>query len=333
MAFGTNHKNELAYSIDNYPVPPEWIFEKLLNLSEKLEGQSVSIHSVFNPNDSDPSMIIYFCDKADRYKFKCFSTGNRGEAVELIQLLYNLEKRHEAYSKGLELYESDDTEMFHKRTITPTFKEVTNWKIRKWNTNDQKYWSDYHIGSKQLEYYNIYPLSFYEITVKQGTLEKRMIFENDLSYGYFTKKGKLMKIYNPKNSVGKFVKVSDYIQGYDQLRFKNKWLIISSSMKDILALRLLGFPIDLVASHSENTMFNKKTMNFFFSKYKYVSILFDDDLPGINSAIKYKEAYGTPYTKFDIEKDVARCVKEHGIKNSKIFLKPKLIKTLNEELR
>lgn len=329
MAFGDNQKESLYYNLENYPVKPEWIFEKLLNLSEKLVGQSVTIHSMFNKNDTDPSMIIYYCNKQDRYKFKDFSSGLSGEAVELIQYIYDFETRNEAYHKGLELYKSDDNVEFTDRKITPSKKEITKFKIRKWNIVDQEYWSQYYIGSKQLEYYNIYPLKYYQLTITTGNIIKNKIFDNPNSYGYFNKKGKLIKIYNPKNSMGKFIKVSDYIQGHDQLKYKSEILMILSGMKDLLAFKILGFPnIECIAGHSENHMLSKKEIEFYKNKYKHLIVLFDNDGTGLNCAKKYKTEYEIPYIDFKVEKDIAECVKQHGIKNSKLFLKPKLIEQI-----
>jgi hypothetical protein len=327
-------KKDKIYSIDTFPVPYEWLFEKLLNLSEKLTGQSVSIKSIFNPEDTNPSMIIYLCNKINKYKFKDFSSGNGGDAVDLVQILFNLNTRKEAFIKAEELYSQDDYAYIDNREIVKIEKAITEYSIRKWNTNDQQFWTDYHIGSKELEYYCIRPLESYTFTIKQGEEIKTRRFTNAFSYGFFRRNGKLYKIYNPKNKVGKFVKVKNYIQGHDQLKFKGQWLIILASLKDLMAFRKLGFPnIECIAPDSENTMLTKKQIEFYKKRYKIVTVLFDNDAAGINSAEKYKEEYGLPYTICNVEKDIAECVKQHGLENTKMFLIPPLLRTKDEARR
>jgi hypothetical protein len=69
-------------------VPTEWIFEFYLNL-EKLHGQEVKIHSIFR-NERTPSMCIFLCEKSNEYKYKDFSSGEYGSAVDLVKHLFNL---------------------------------------------------------------------------------------------------------------------------------------------------------------------------------------------------------------------------------------------------
>ena len=156
-------------------------------------------------------------------------------------------------------------------------------------------------------------------------------FDKPFCYGYFRKNGDLYKIYNPKDHRTKFIKVKNYIQGHDQLRFKGNWLVILASLKDIMAFQELKLSpnIECIAPDSENTMITSKQLAYYQKRYKFISILFDNDLPGKKSANKYKEVYGIPFTEFDVEKDVADCVKEHGIDNTRIFLTPHLLDTKN----
>jgi hypothetical protein len=159
-------------------------------------------------------------------------------------------------------------------------------------------------------------------------------FSKSYCYGYFRKDGSIFKIYNPKDKKRKFIKVKNYIQGHDQLKYDVDWLIIQASLKDLLAFRTLKFPnIECIAPDSENVMITPKQIEYYRKRYKFISVLFDGDAPGKKSAMKYKEVYGIPYTTFDIEKDVARCSKEHGIQNTRIFLQPLLLETKNESTK
>lgn len=328
MSFGN-----LRYSIDTFPVPSEWVFEKFLNLDEKLIGQSVSIKSIFNAEDSDPSMIIYL-HKSGRYKFNDFSAGVRGDAIDLISFLYGID-RQEAFKKIYRLYKESDFEVFenNRPALVKIEKKVTDYTVRQWNENDVKYWTQYYIGSKELEQHNIKPIQSYTFTITQGDMVKQIEFKNKHCYGYFRKDGTLYKIYNPKNKKAKFVKVQNYIQGHDQLEYKHPWLIILSSLKDMMAFKKLGFPIECIAPDSENTMLTEKQMNFYKKRYKLITVLFDNDAAGKNSSLKYKQDFGLLFSTLQFEKDVAECVKQHGLKNTRIFLKNELLETKNVAIK
>ena len=107
--------------------------------------------------------------------------------------------------------------------------------------------------------------------------------------------------------------------------------MIQASLKDLAVFSALKFPnIECIAPDSENTMITPEQMKYYIKKYKFISVLFDGDVAGKKAAIKYQQTYGIPYTNFEIEKDVARCAKQHGLKNTKIFLQPLLLKTKKE---
>jgi hypothetical protein len=324
MGFST-----IKHKTNDFPVPNEWIFENFLNLPEKLGGQSVSIKSIFNKADTNPSMIIYL-HNSGRYKFNDFSSGISGDGVDLIQKLFKLKTRQDAFNKALELYQSADNNEYEKVDIIKTEKNIVSYEVREWNEYDVKYWTAYKLDSSDLDRYNVKALSSYTFEIKSGDNIELKTFNNTYSYGFFRKDDSLYKIYNPKNKIAKFIKVKNYIQGHDQLKLKYKWLMICSSLKDAMAFSKLKLPIECIAPDSENTMLSEKQINLYKSKYKIISVLFDNDTAGKKAALKYKEMFDLPIVNFDVEKDLAECIKQHGIKNTKLFIKPLLLKIKNE---
>jgi len=319
----------LTFTTDTFPVPNEWIFETFLNLEEKLTGQSVSIKSIFNSKDSRPSMVLYVHD-CGKYKFKDFSSGLNGDGVDLIRHYYNI-SRDEAFIKIYDLYNSASNVQYTQSAFAKTEKSIGSWEVRKWNTNDAKYWLQYHIGSDALEGHNIKPLASYTFESKSGDTTNKMVFQNDFTYGFFRDNGELYKIYNPKSKRAKFIKVKNYIQGHDQLKFNTKWLMLLSSLKDLIAFKQLGYKnIECIAPDSENTMLTEKQMEFYKKRYDLITVLFDNDVAGKNSALRYNEEFKLPIIEFEVEKDIAECVKEHGIENTKVFLTPLLKLAANE---
>lgn len=298
-------------------VPRTWPFEYYLNLNENLIGQDVKILSAFNAKDKIPSMCIYFDVSADYYKFKDFSSGYQGDSVNLVMYLFNLKDRHAAIIKIIEDYQKyvQDNSIQHVADIKiqDRFK-VVDYEIRSWNSLDQKYWTQFHIGSDLLEHYEVAPLSFFKMERinHDGTVTSYVTSKNYL-YGYFRKDGSLYKIYLPKTPEKKFIKVQNYIQGFEQLT-GTKYLIITSSLKDLMSFTRLGITnIEAIAPDSENSIISESIINNLKTKYKKILVMFDNDEPGMNSMKKYKELYDLDYIHLELEKDISDAVSVHGV--------------------
>jgi len=314
-------------------VPVIWIFEHYLNLTEKLDGQQVKIKSIFK-TEKTPSMCIYVDPNSMKYKYKDFSSGLQGDPISLIERMFNI-SRGEAVSKLISEYK-----LFmegNRAYKAPEIKsydnyKVTDYTIRHWSNFDQKYWGDYHIGSKMLEVYNVSPLEYYKMTRNEpdGSISEITITGLNL-YGYFKNDGTLYKIYQPKNMNKKFLKLANYIQGSEQLTLTKDYLVITSSLKDVMAFNKLGFKnIECIAPDSENTIMKETTIDKLKSKYKSICVMFDNDDAGKIAMEKYKERYGLSYIVLNMEKDVSDSIKLHGLQKVKEELFPLLKKAIHE---
>lgn len=313
-------------------VPREWIFEYYLNLNEKLTGQTVMILSPFNPNDKRPSFSVYVSNSNDAYRFKDFSTNLGGDAVALVEKLFNLSTRGEAAHKILQDYQKwvvNNTGDYDSREFKPQVPyKIKDFSKAPWTKLDQRYWSAFNIGSRLLEKYNVAPLSSYTM-VKEGTDESFTIADKSFIYGYFREDGTLYKIYQPMNKVGKFIKIRDYIQGTDQLTMQKKYLIICSSLKDVMAFDLLGYKdAEAVAPDSENTLITPHVISAYQLKYKRLCTLFDNDEAGLTGMYTYKEKYNIPMTILPLSKDLSDSVRDHGVLKVKQVLTPLLKQAL-----
>jgi hypothetical protein len=314
-------------------VPREWIFEHYLNLKEKLTGQDIKMLSAFNAKDKVPSMCIYMDTVSGFYKFKDFSSGNQGDSLKLVEVLFNLPSRAHATSKVLSDYQEfvQDNQPCEKREfkIHDKFK-VVDYEMRHWNTLDQQYWMKYKIGSKLLEYYNVSPLKHF--TMEKKDIDDTIVsfkFERPYMYGYFRNDGSLYKIYMPKNTDKKFIKVQNYVQGSDQLTFEKDYLVITSSLKDLMAFQKLQIVnAECIAPDSENTMIPESTVNKLSKRYKSLIVLFDNDEPGIKAAERYKLKYGFNYVTLVMEKDLSDSIEKHGVDKTRGMLLPLLKQAL-----
>lgn len=308
-------KNIIA-GIDD--VPGEWIFEHYLGLAEKLTGQDVKLHSVFK-TEKTPSMFVYFKQENNEYKFKDFSTGKQGNKVNLVSELFNL-SYGQAVNKICSDYEKylkdNDYTSVNEYKIQNKYR-VIDFEIRHWTNVDAKYWGKFKITSGILEKYNVTGLSYFTMA-KEGDPDSTIVFKGNYIYGYFREDGSLYKVYLPKNPDKKFIKVQNYIQGMDQLNYDKDFLIITSSLKDLMCFTKLGYKnAESVAPDSENTMIAEQYIKSLKKKYKDICVVFDNDEAGIKAAQKYQERYGLSYVVLDMSKDLSDSVRDFGVQKVK----------------
>jgi hypothetical protein len=307
-------------------IPDEWIFEYYLNLKEPLTGQDVKLLSVFNSKDKVPSMFVYYDLASNRYKFKDFSSGICGSAIDLVKALYNL-----TYPQAILKIQRDylDNPVSEERVLVKHDKfKVTDYEIRHWNVQDKQYWTKFKIDSKTLEKYNVAPLSFYTMSKEELDGSLQVITKSYQNiYGYFNKEGELIKVYQPTIKEKKFIKVRNYLQGSDQLSYQKEYLILTSSLKDLMCFSKLDFDdVESVAPDSENSMISKPIIEKLKKKYKKIFVLFDNDEPGNKAADKYVDIHGFVKLELKLSKDLSDSVKDFGIDK----VKQELIKELKK---
>lgn len=322
-----------------FEVPQTWIFENYLNLPFELDGFKVKINSIFNDKDTRPSMFIYLHPELNEYKFKCFSSGEYGSAIDMMMKYWN-KSFHETsiaimsdYMSYLKTNNKSNIIESQRKFNGVKSSSKSKWIVsdtttRKWNTYDKAYWMQYQIGSKSLRDHDVYALKNFEMSLvdEDGVIEDSFVVNDGLIYGYFNKEN-LAKIYQPLKKQ-RFIKVSDYILGFNQIQNKD-YLIITSSLKDIISLKLLKLNVDSIAPHSENTLLSETIINEFKEEYKAIVVFFDSDDAGKRAMSKYKEVYNIPMIYVPLEKDVSDMIKIHGKKVTIYNVLPKINKALN----
>ena len=311
-------------------IPSEWIFEYYLKLPIGiLNGQDIKMPSVFN-QEKTPSMCIYL-GRDMMYRFKDFSSGHGGNAFAFVQMLFNInigecyfliERDYKAFLEG---------NQHHVNTIliAQDRYKVTNHVERQWNVYDKEFWTSFMIGSDLLKQFNVRPLKSYTMSKVDEGSTKEIVIDGYNLYGYFKNDGTLYKIYQPKIKKKKFIKVAMYIQGSEQLTYKVPYLVICSSLKDVMAFNKLGFRnAEAIAPDSESSMIPEDVIQMYLSKYKQVATLFDNDEAGIKSMLKYQEMYNIPYVLLKMEKDLSDSIREHGVDNTRVNLYPIITKVL-----
>lgn len=313
---------------DIFKIPSNWIFEKYADLKVKLTGQDIKIKSIFNINERTASLAIYVYN--GRYIYHDFSSGKSGSAIDFVKNKYNItyEQSCLLIKEDYNNYIKTNQPVQNAPLIAQKKYEVSSYKKRNWTVNDGKFWTQYNIGTTLLNKYNVYPLESYKLCKECNSFIDEFDIVSHYIYGYFKEDGTIYKIYQPKNQDFKFLTVSEYIQGSDQLKGK-KYLIITSSLKDIMSLESLGIDSDFIAPASENTMINKNLMEKYINTYEKVIIFFDNDVPGKNSSEKYIKLYPQIISVIlPLSKDVSDSIRDYG----KDRVKTDVIVLLNKKL-
>tara|TARA_R110000737_G_scaffold346998_1_gene377597 strand:- start:466 stop:1443 length:978 start_codon:yes stop_codon:yes gene_type:complete len=315
--------------LDENNVPSSWVFQYYLDLPEKLTGQNVRIHSIFNPGEKTPSMWIFVDNGSREYKYKDFSTGNYGNKIDLIKEIFNID-----YSKSLfKLLNDYNKFILEKGKYSIEIKNHAKYKVdyckdRPWNKIDQQFWLQFNIGKSLLEKYNIKPLEYYNMSKEDDDGLKNIQITNPKIYGYFDKNDNVYKIYQPGHDKYKFIKVTAHLQGFDQLEYNQPYLVICSSLKDAMCLKSFGYNVEVIAPDSENTIIKPYIVENLKSKYKKVITLFDDDTAGHAAINKYLLHFNIKGFYLTLSKDLSDAVCEFGFDKVHVELKELLSKTL-----
>lgn len=316
--------------VNESEIPSYWVFQYYLQLNVKLTGQDIKIKSVFTTNDKIPSMCIYVDKSTMQYKFKDFSTGYGGSTIDLVKQLFGL-----AYPHAVEKIIADYNNYTRNETIEALIlKAQSKWivdfaELRPWNDEDRKFWLSFRIGSTILNEYNVKPLAYYDMLKEEDGQINKLRIEGSMIYGYFTKNGDLYKIYQPMRKNHKFLKVMPYLQGLDQLKYNQPYLLICSSLKDGMSIKGFGYNLEIIAPDSENTLIKPYIIANLRERYKNIASLFDNDEAGNKASQKYDAIYGIKGITLTLSKDFSDSVKEFGFDIVHHNIKPLLKQILN----
>lgn len=264
-----------------------------------------------------------------------FGLGRSFRIVDFVMELYGL-----SFYDAIEKIDRDNSGMSdqdkadanrradHLLTGISQYEErkptIIKIKSRDWTIKDLNYWKQYYIPTPVLNQYNVKSISKYWlkrykdedfVSVNIGALGRAYCFD------YYWNKGVLRrKIYFPDRKFNRFISNVDktIVQGWDNLpKQGGQVLFITSSMKDVLVFKILGFYA--VAPNNETSFIPEKVFKKLQERWKYIIIWYDNDFDkedntGLLNAKKYSEHFNIPYFKTpdNTAKDPSDYIKNYG---------------------
>lgn len=233
------------------------------------------------------SGVLYLHDFATNEHINCFSVVSRlfncnyYKALEIIAQDFGLIKgTHPKVSNVKIVSELKESESSKIRVQIKDFtKEELNW------------WDKFGITQRLLKKYHVY-------SIQNVFLNGELKFTSSINcpiYGYYFGKDKnheeKWKIYFPLREEFRFLNNVNKktLQGYKQLPKNGKLLVITKSMKDVMALNRFG--IAACAPNSETLFINDKQLSEFKQRFKHILILYDNDKPGRYNMAKIRREH------------------------------------------
>jgi hypothetical protein len=292
-------------------------------------------------NEKNPSFGL-FKGTSGEICFKDFK-GEGGDCIRFVQLLFNL-TYFEALSKiTIDFGMKDDFIVKEVEKTTNSgikvmdrnefLDKVSTYNIkktsRKWLTHDLLFWSQYGVSISTLEFFNVQPISYFHIDNKTIKADK---------YAYcfieFKDDNETYKIYQPFNEKYKWINSHDNSvwQGWNMLPNKGQVLIITKSLKDVMAIyETTGYPA--VSLQSENVLPKEHIFHDLFIRFDSIYGLYDNDFDKeINWGRKFGEKLCDKFDICQIEIDEAYLCKDYSDLVKKIG-KTKAIKELEKMIK
>lgn len=253
--------------------------------------------------------LLYKDFAFEEHTFNCFGYVMHKYNLEFVGALQIISKDF-----GLGLSSSD---------IVPTAKKyayqkeqlrrtVIRIKSRHWSSEDAAYWSQFCISKDLLIRFDVHPIEYFWIN-------ETRFHPHSISYAFRFHSG--YKIYSPHEEENKwYSNVSkSVVQGYSQLVSSGETVFLTSSLKDVMCLEVLGYPA--VALQSEMQMPSQTFIQKIKERFKEVIVLYDNDFesdqnPGQTMASKICQEFELANLCIpDVyrSKDISDLIKTHGL--------------------
>ena len=278
--------------------------------------------------DHRETCSFYRSDKTG-LRFKDFGNGVNCNFIDIVMVTNNCK-----YHTALKIIANDfgltNTPSLAKKPIPLEYKgEVLDNKescnigieVKDFTEKELLWWNNFGVSPELLQKGRVY-------SVKTVFLNKiPAFFSSDKVpiYGYFfghEEDKELWKIYFPTKQKYRFLLNTSKLQGLHMLPKTGELLIITKSMKDVLALRGLGYYA--IAPQSENSYPKKEHFEALSKRFTNIVFWYDNDRPGLKSMSTLRKMYRAMFYWIplcDKVKDISDYYKKYGRDKTSLLLK------------
>lgn len=272
--------------------------------------------------DKNPTCSFYR-NKRGSLIFKDFGSGFHGDFINVVEHKFNVN-----FAQALRIIANDfgiikDKELpknapkleYDGSVITQRSRSIIQCEIQDFTKKELKWWNSFGITEETLRYFNVFSIKNLFLNTNWNCSSTR----SSPIYGYyFGKKDglEIWKIYFPFRSKYRFMSNTDsnLLQGAKQLKFPDKIVTITKSLKDVMTLYELG--INAVATQAESVVLTERQIEFMQNNFDFIVNNADWDNAGKTFLIKSKKLYDSIPLSFKNKqiygKDISDFVKLYG---------------------
>ena len=266
------------------------------------------------------SDILYLHDFATNEHINCFQAVMKKFGVNYYEAL-------DIIAKDFNLVEGENNNTEVQPTIVAPLKEtkssVIQVQIKDYSDEELEWWKQFGISKKTLKRFHVYSL---EHVFVNGELRFTSSKQCPI-YGYYFGKDKnsveKWKIYFPLKQEYRFLNnlSKKVLQGYHQLPKTGDLLVITKSMKDLMAMYEFGIPA--VSPNSETLFVEDKKLGEFKQRFKHILVIYDNDRPGLHNMWLIRKQYpelNYYFMPWYLSKDFTDSIKLVGVENMKEYI-------------
>jgi hypothetical protein len=309
-----------------------------LDIFNFYSGQELKLKKVIlSPlrEEKNPSFALFA--SGGEIFFKDFVLGG-GDCIKFVKLMFGLNFM-DALSKVVIDFDLKDHFLYKEmyRTVNNNFKKVDQKKViskqdetvlkikrRSWRKHDIKFWSNFGITFNTLKQYRVLPVEYI-------FLNNNIIKADKHAYAFVEEKDdiKTYKIYQPFNSKIKWLTTHDNSiwQGWQQLPKSSYNLIVTKSLKDIMAITSVT-GISSTGLQNEGVKPKDQIVKELKDRFENIFLLYDNDFDsktnwGRQFGEKISKITGIPQIEIPSKykcKDFSDLIRKEGIEKSKLIL-------------
>ena len=234
------------------------------------------------------SDILYFHDFATNEHINCFQVVMKKYGVNYYEAL-------QIIAKDFGIAQGNNNSIKEKPIQIQPLKETESARIqvqiKNYTDEELKWWKQFGISVKTLKKFHVFSL---EHVFLNGELKFTSSSKCPI-YGYYFGKDKnsieKWKIYFPLKQEYRFLNnlSKKVLQGYHQLPKTGELLIITKSMKDLMAMYEFG--ISAVSPNSETLFIEDKKLEEFKQRFKHILVIYDSDRAGRSNMAKIRRKH------------------------------------------